>query len=200
MTRSRASGGEGGVPAALGVDDGDGAALADAQAADLRAVDGGGALARVQFADGALEPVPGGRALLGRAAVGAGANEDVAGVAAPRRDAPASARAPSSPACCCCSFGPRSTRAEDRGIRRDGPATAGARARGSPLPAVWTMPGAGMGNPRGGAGASGPEGAGGAAATSAACRADGWRRRWRCGRAASSAARSMGGRVSTSCT
>lgn len=72
-------GGVGGVvPGVVGVDDGDGAAGADAEAVALGAEDVGGGAVEFKFGEAALEVVPGVFAALGVATVGACADEDMA--------------------------------------------------------------------------------------------------------------------------
>jgi hypothetical protein len=82
MTRSRFFGVSPPYQVALGVDDGDGAAFADAQAAHLRPVDAARLARPVELRDALLQLAPGGRALLFAATIGAEAEEDVALIAA----------------------------------------------------------------------------------------------------------------------
>src|SRR5262249_8232281 len=70
------------IPRPLGVDEHGGAVTADAQAADPGAVAGVMARAQVVLPDRALEGLPGRQAFFGGAAVGAGAEQDVALVGA----------------------------------------------------------------------------------------------------------------------
>jgi hypothetical protein len=73
---------EAAVPGAFGVDQGDRALFADAEAADFAAVDAAGVRGAVEGGSALLEACPGGFAFRGGAAVSADAEEDVAFVAA----------------------------------------------------------------------------------------------------------------------
>jgi len=75
-------GGEAAVPGAFGVDDGGGAGLADAETADFGPVEAAAVGGAVEAGGGLLELAPGAVAFLGRAAIGADAEEDVAVVVA----------------------------------------------------------------------------------------------------------------------
>lgn len=75
-------GGEAAVPGAFGVNDGGGAGLADAEAADFGSVEPAAVGRAVDPGGGFLELAPGAVAFLGGAAIGADAEEDVAVVVA----------------------------------------------------------------------------------------------------------------------